>query len=265
MVGYRNELLNDLKPYREQLLHHPVYSGVHTLTELQTFMEHHVFAVWDYMSLLKAMQKKLTCPAGPWIPVGSAKVRRFVNRLVLHEESDIDLLGNVASHFELYLEAMHGAGASTESIDKFVLAFSRDLSLPQALELASPPVSAGRFTSHTLQIAEKGSLYELAGVFIMAREDLIPEMFAKIVDELDERSGADLSAFSYYLKRHVQLEATVESSGIEILEELCGNQPDKWKEATRAAKIAMQHRIALWDGIVKFWSTNPMNTQDLID
>ncbi len=265
MADFKKSLSIELEPYRNRLIHHPVYAGVHTVEELRSFMEHHVYAVWDYMSLLKAMQREFTCPHGPWTPVGSAKVRRFINRLVLHEESDVDLLGNVASHFELYLEAMHGSGANTDPIDKLVLAFSRGMSVAQAMELANPPVAVQRFTGHSLQIAQKASIHELAAVFTMAREDLIPVMFSNIVDELDERVGIDLSAFSYYLKRHVQLEATVENSGPEILDEICDGNPQKEKEAIAAAKVALQHRIALWDSIVKSWVANPTNTQDLVE
>ena len=61
-------LEKELSPFREQLKDHPVYKSVNNTTDIQTFMEQHVFAVWDFMSLLKQLQNLLSCNEIPWQP-----------------------------------------------------------------------------------------------------------------------------------------------------------------------------------------------------
>ena len=105
---------------RRALLEHPLYGRLQTLSHLAVFMEHHVFAVWDFMSLLKALQVRLTCASVPWLPQGNAQVRRLVNEIVLGEESDALPSGGATSHFELYLQAMQEAGADTSQMNQFI-------------------------------------------------------------------------------------------------------------------------------------------------
>lgn len=99
-------------------------------------MEHHVYAVWDFMSLLKYLQHHLTCTQSPWVPKGSAELRFFINEIVLGEESDEDPTGGHISHFELYKRAMAEAGASHVSIDKVVAALQQSHTVAEALNHA---------------------------------------------------------------------------------------------------------------------------------
>ena len=108
-----------LNPLRDQLLDHPIYRRIRTIDGVQTFMEHHVFAVWDFMSLLKALQQRLCCVSVPWLPPANAFAARLINEIVLAEETDVGPEGVPASHFDLYLDAMRQAGAD----DGPVLAF----------------------------------------------------------------------------------------------------------------------------------------------
>src|SRR6266481_6923176 len=119
-----NEHLEKIKkatePLRQQIINHKVYSAINNIDDLKIFMQYHVFAVWDFMSLLKALQNNLTCTSVPWFPKGSADTRRLINEIVVGEESDVDSFDNRKSHFELYLEAMQQCGADTSQIEKFI-------------------------------------------------------------------------------------------------------------------------------------------------
>ena len=105
-----DDIRAQIAPARARLLAHSLYARMASLDDVQRFMESHVFAVWDFMSLLKRLQRDLTCLDLPWVPVGEAEVRFLINEIVCGEESDVDPAGTRISHFELYLRAMHEAG-----------------------------------------------------------------------------------------------------------------------------------------------------------
>ena len=113
------KIRKNIEPLRQEIMNHKVYSVINDLDDLRIFMKYHVYAVWDFMSLLKALQNNLTCTSIPWFPKGSADTRFLINEIVVGEESDVDLSGNRKSHFELYLDAMHQCDANTLPIQKF--------------------------------------------------------------------------------------------------------------------------------------------------
>ena len=65
---FLNQLLEDIKDYQSELHKHVVYQQIKHPKDLAVFMEHHVFAVWDFMSLAKALQRNLTSVDLPWQP-----------------------------------------------------------------------------------------------------------------------------------------------------------------------------------------------------
>lgn len=67
---------------------HTVFGQVQSVGALRTFMEHHVLAVWDFMSLLKALQAELAPEYWPWRPCTRSHWVRLINDIVLTEESD---------------------------------------------------------------------------------------------------------------------------------------------------------------------------------
>ncbi len=250
MNSQKDQLLEYLSPLREQLLNHPLYQEINELETLHLFMEHHVFAVWDFMSLLKKLQLELTCTTIPWIPKGEPKTRRLINEIVFGEESDVDANGNTSSHYEMYISAMRSAGASTNSVELFVRSLQEGMTWREASEVAQVPYDANRFISFTMNSIESGKLHEVAASFALGREDLIPGMFTGIVRDLNQNQ--QLEPMLYYLERHIELDGDEHGDlAWEMLFELCGNDKLKWAEAKQAAANSLLERIQLWDGILK--------------
>lgn len=244
------ELQLRLVPLRASLVEHELYRRIEDAASLRTFMEHHVFAVWDFMSLLKGLQKQLTCVEIPWRPARDCSAARLVNEIVLGEESDEDGEGSFASHYELYLRAMKEAGANTASIEQFVERIDEGAGLETALAEAKAPEAAAAFVEATFRTIEQGSLCCLASAFTFGREDLLPSVFQKIAEEADAASGG-FSKFRYYLDRHIQLDGDVHGPmAARLVRTLCGDVPERWRQAEAGAAAALRARIALWDGML---------------
>ena len=244
-----NDLQDSLRSLRRRLADHEVYSKIETLQDLRLFMEHHVFAVWDFMSLLKALQCRLTCVTVPWIPEGERLTRRLINEIVLEEESDNDG-GGYISHFELYRNAMKQCGAETATIDLFIDAIRRGDDVGSSLFHTRAPKAAQDFVKTTLKIIESGSTHAIAAAFTLGREDVIPVMFQSLVVKLNEQFPGELSLFQDYLDRHIKLDEERHGPmSLRMLVELCGDDPCKWKEVEVTVRVALNARIALWNGV----------------
>ena len=231
---------------RQRLLHHPLYDKLTHPKALQIFMETHVFAVWDFMSLVKYLQRELTCVSLPWVPKGPAVARRLINEIVFGEESDIDQDGKPISHFELYVQSMEEIGANTVPIKQFVQAISTGKTIDQAISTSAVPKAAQTFIQNTMKVIESKKTHCVAGVFTFGREDLIPDMFIEIVKQMKTEN----KTLVYYLERHIEVDGGEHGPmALEMISELCGKSDQKWKEAQQEAQTALQQRIALWDAI----------------
>jgi hypothetical protein len=214
-------------------------------------MQYHVYAVWDFMSLLKSLQRQLTCIDVPWVPRGSANTRYLINEIVIGEESDVDEKGNRISHFELYLNAMAQSGADASHILALVDSVSAGKPIAQCLDEATGPQGALRFVRHTFDVVNNCSLPQIAAVFTFGREDIIPGMFISFVKELNNQTPDKVSTFQYYLERHIEVDGDHHSvMAYEMTEELCGNDEAKWEQATKSVIASLEARIALWDAIL---------------
>ena len=231
-----------IAPARARLLAHPLYARMASLDDVRMFMRSHVFAVWDFMSLLKRLQRDLTCVNVPWVPVGDAEVRFLINEIVCGEESDVDPLGGRIAHFDLYLRAMHEAGADTSAVDK---------ALAAALVSAGVPAGAAAFSGSTFALATNGKSHEVAAAFTFGREDLIPDMFTELVTRLSREYPGKLDTFRYYLERHIEVDGGHHGAiSLRMVELLCVDDDRKWSEAAEASVAAIESRLALWDDIV---------------
>ncbi|ALD21607.1 DUF3050 domain-containing protein [Hymenobacter sp. DG25A] len=243
-------LQQQLAPVRQQLVAHNVYQSLQNMQDLRVFMEHHVFAVWDFMSLLKALQRELTCVQVPWVPRGNPATRRLINDIVLEEETDVDMHGRPTSHFELYLRSMEECGADTRPIYRLLAALAAGASVAEALEQAQAPASVRQFVLGTFAIIDSGQPHAIASAFTFGREDVIPDMFRHLVADLRQRFPGQLDTFTYYLDRHIQLDEEVHTPlAQQMVRELCGPQAQRWQDCLDVATHCIEARMALWEGI----------------
>ena len=246
------KLENDLKETRSKLISHPLYQALDSKEKLILFMEDHVFAVWDFMSLIKALQRNLTCIDVPWTPNSNNFSGKLVNEIVLAEESDVDLNDNPKSHFELYLESMKLIGANTSLINRFIEEIKISKSYYKSIDKIKMDDSVKEFRNFTFDIIKTNKNHVIANVFTFGREDLIPDMFIEIVKKLSGEKEIEAELLIYYLERHIELDADEHGPmALKMIQDLCENDPVKWKEATIASEKALKMRIKLWDSILE--------------
>ena len=233
------------------LLQHPLYSKVKTVDDLRHFLEGHVYAVWDFMSLLKALQSKLTCTSTPWLPVGNPEVRYLINELVLAEESDINAQGKRQSHYEMYLDAMQACGADTTEVEAFIENVIDTQNIFVSIKTSSLHDNVKSFLDFTFRIIEQGEAHEIAAAFTFGREDLIPTMFTEILRNFRVNfPEANLDKLIYYFERHIELDADDHGPmAMKMISELCGNDIQKWKDVEEISLLALEKRKELWDAI----------------
>ena len=245
-----DKLLEDISETRDTLLSHPLYSSLKTEESIAKFMETHVFAVWDFMSLVKALQINLTSVAIPWTPTKDNISRRLINEIVLGEESDIDQNDNPISHFELYIEAMKTIGANTKNINNFISNVNIANNYYEAVETSKVPKAAKDFMDFTFDVIKTRKTHIIASVFTFGREDLIPDMFINIVKSLNSKPGSKTQELLYYLERHIEMDGDEHGPmALKMISGLCGNDQTKWSDATKYSISALKQRIKLWDFI----------------
>jgi hypothetical protein len=238
-----------IEPARLKVISHPLYHQLNDMDAVTTFMEYHVFAVWDFMSLLKTLQGRLTGVTVPWVPSGATGSRRLINDIVLIEESD-ELGDGFTSHFELYLDGMRQAGADTSRIDALISLLRAGQPVLSSVKDADVPGPAADFVATTWEFIENAPVHCQAAAFAFGREDLIPDMFDQVA-ALNAEFGA-LSAFVDYLRRHIQVDSEEHTPmAMQMLADLCGEDDDKWAECEETINLALAARTLLWDGILE--------------
>ena len=238
----------EITSLREELKSHRLYQQLQTVEDIKIFTQDHVFAVWDFMSLLKTLQRELTCVSVPWVPRKKGKLTQFINEITLAEESDVDLSGESKSHFEMYLDAMRHMGSDTHKIEVFLSKIHQNSSIEEALDFAEVPEAVKNFVKVTFKTIYSNDAHKVAAAFTFGREDLIPDMFIEIIHQTHEQES--FKDFLYYLNRHVELDG--DSHGplsLDMIVELCGDDQQKWSEVLVTAKEALDVRISLWDYI----------------
>lgn len=240
-------IADEVEDLRSQLVHHRAFSLVRSMADLRVFMEAHVFAVWDFMSLVKRLQLDFTVTSVPWTPPRWPLAARLINEIVTGEESDIGLDGQPISHYELYLNAMADVGADCTPIERFVHAIESGLHTEQTGQMEAPGYVVD-FVRHTLRTATLGSTAEVVGSFFYGREDVIPSMFQGLLDDWHV-DPASVPQLIYYLERHIELDADEHGPAARTIVNRMLEQGASYREIADAARSALEQRVALWDGL----------------
>lgn len=246
-INYINESISAQK---KQLLNHSLYDKVKTIEDLHIFLEKHVYAVWDFMSLLKALQAKLTCTSTPWFATKDPETRYLINEIVLAEESDLTLDGKRLSHFEMYVEAMKNCGASTSELENFLQNVVETQNIFVSIKQSNLHPEIKSFLDFTFRVIEHGKPHEIAAAFTFGREDLIPSMFTEILKNFQKNfPETDLSQLIYYFERHIELDADEHGPmAMQMITDLCETEIH-WQEVKEISIQALEKRIGLWNAI----------------
>lgn len=239
-----------LDAVRGRLVDHPLYAALTNRERVRIFMKHHVFAVWDFFSLLKRLQREVTCVEVPWSPRGLGDHARFITEIVLAEEADEGPSGGHLSHFELYLDAMAELEADTGPIHRYLARLAGGESAINALESPDVPATVSEFVSHTITVATAGDLHEVAASFCHGRENLLPDVLGGARDGMQVVLD-EAPIFKHYLERHITLDHDEHGPlALRLLDAACAGDPGRERRAITVGIEAIVARSKLWDGVL---------------
>ena len=252
MVGCIEQLTKRLTPVIDEIIHHDLYHDISSIADLQLFMGEHVFAVWDFMCLLKELHRLIVSTSAPWFPPKDALSANLISSILVEEEGDLAEDGSYASHFDIYLLAMEKIGADTIPIKRLLLALGNGKSIEDAIDLVPLRPGTKQFVLTTFSFFKR-SIHELAAAFVYGREGVTACMFEPLLQQLEaqlDRGETQYSTLVYYFKRHIDLDSNAHfPKALKMLENFIGDDNKKLKEAEQAAFCALNARISFLSDI----------------
>jgi hypothetical protein len=228
---------------------HAVFGAVRSIPHVRVFTEHHVWAVWDFMSLLKSLQAELAPTAVPWTPPHDPAAARLINEIATVEEGDDGPDGVSASHFEIYLRAMEDVGADTQPIRTFTSEIATGLPWEVALERVAVPRAAAGFVRTTMDVIGR-PLWARVAAFTIGREEVIPAMFSSFIGELGTRQ-LPLDRLRWYLQRHVDVDGDRHGPmSARLFQRICLVDDEVRSRSVEVGLEVLQSRAALWDAVL---------------
>ena len=244
-----NSITQNLEPLKNRLRNHSLYNKIKDVDDLNIFSNAHVYAVWDFMSLLKFLQINLTSISIPWFPSKNTTTAKLINEIVAGEETDEDQEGQPVSHFEMYIDSIEEFGLNTSEIINNLNTLNNIETIDKDIEKLDIKSYVKDFLKFTFSVIKRGKIHEVASVFTFGREDLIPDMFIPLIEGINSENN-DLNKLIYYFKRHIEVDGDMHGPmSMEMLSYLCNNDPSKISESALIAEKALLARISLWDGI----------------
>ena len=237
--------------------------AITSIADLRLFMEHHCFAVWDFMLLLKTLQQHLAPSGVPWVPPTHPEIAGLVNSLVAEEECDLlpENLGGPLhlSHFAIYRRAMVEIDANTAVIDAVLQQASRG-DLAGAVRHRGIPAPSARFLRTTQELISSGEVHALAAAFAYGRELLVPDLFRGLLDRLTVLE-LPCPTLRWYLERHIILDGDSHGPLAETMVlTLAGNDPAARQTVQTVRRQVLADRSAFWDAIeLQFRERPPSN------
>ena len=244
-----NNISQNLEPLKDKLRNHSLYNNIKDVEDLKIFSSAHVYAVWDFMSLLKFLQINLTSVSVPWFPNKNTATSKLINEIVAGEETDEDQDGVPASHFELYIDSIEEFGLNTSKIIKNINSLGNLETIENDIDELDLKDYVKDFLKFTFSVIKRGKVHEVASVFTFGREDLIPDMFIPLIEGINSENN-DLNKLIYYFKRHIEVDGDMHGPmSMEMLSYLCNNDPIKIADSSSVSEEALLARISLWNGI----------------
>lgn len=262
MVSQIEALTNGLLPLTQKIISHPLYEEISSMDNLKCFMSEHVFAVWDFMCLLKALHSKIVTTQAPWYPPKDALSANLITSILAEEEGDLNEHGEYESHYDIYLAAMKQVGSDTQPIHKLLMLLRNGKTIEEAIAFMPILPSTKEFVLTTFGFFDRPA-HEIAAAFVYGREGITAGMFQPIMVVLGQQSDsvrARYSSLIYYLQRHIELDGDTHfPKALEMLSRLVGDNERRYQEAEAAATRALKARINFLDGI--YASLNTLTCQ----
>lgn len=241
----------------KRLLNHPLYENLNTIENIKVFMKNHIFAVWDFLILAKRVQRIVSPTSNFWKPNQDPKLRRFINEIMISEESDDLGDGIFMSHCDMYIKAMREINASTDDFFKFqnkltAKNFQSYLDFEKSI-----PLPAYEFLRVTHAHINSRQPHITIASFAYGREHLVPLMFTEMLrHHMDLPKSAPM--FYQYLLRHIDVDSNTHGPlSQELLNHAINNDIVRHAEVEAVKLETLMTRHFFYDKILE--EINPQN------